>query len=170
MLNETEKEAVEKGMKTLWIIWLALMGSLLIYLYIAHAFGDEIMPPMGQDFPLELLRNIFYGLSVIMLIAAHFLRRFIMNAKSTGVSSELFKYRTQSNQPLFIAKYTTAVMVSLALGESIAIYGLVLFLIGAEYQTFYIFLAISTLGMFYFRPKRAELEELARADQPKPAF
>lgn len=173
MLNETEKEAVEKGMKTLWIIWLAITASLLIYLYIVYAFGGEIRKdarlPMGEDLPLELLRNIFYGVSVIVLFLGHFIRKWII--KNTSFSAQLYKDRKEfSNQPSYMMKYTVAVVASLAMSESIAIFGLVLFLIGADYQTFYIFLAISALGMFYFRPKRAELDELARADQPKPAF
>ncbi len=78
MLNETEKEAVEKGMKTLWVIWAAITASLLIYFYIVYAFGEEIRPPMGDDLPLELLRNILFGLSVIILFLAHFLRKLII--------------------------------------------------------------------------------------------
>ena len=173
MLNETEKEAVENGMKQLWLIWAAMMGSLLIYLYIVYAFGGEIRKdvrlPMGEDLPLELLRNIFYGVSVIVLFLGHFIRKWII--KNTSFSAQLYKDRKKfSNQPSYMMKYTAAVVASLAMSESIAIFGLVLFLIGADYQTFYIFLAISALGMFYFRPKRAELDELARDDQPKPAF
>jgi hypothetical protein len=169
MINETEKEAVEKGMKTLWFVWAAITASLLIYFYIIYAFGEEIRPPLGEDLPLELLRNILYGISVIILFLAHFLRKWII--KSTSFSAQLYKDRKEfSNQPAYMMKYTAAVVASLAMSESIAIFGLVLFLIGADYQTFYIFLAISALGMFFFRPKRAELEELARANQPKPAF
>ncbi|MBN1473693.1 MAG: hypothetical protein JW914_03675 [Syntrophaceae bacterium] len=173
MLNETEKEAVEKGMKTLWVIWAAMMLSLLIYFYIVYAFGEEIrkeiMLPTGDDLPLGLLRNIFYGVSVIVLFLGHFIRKWTI--KNTRFSAQLYKDKKEfSNQPSYMIKYSVAIVASLAMSESIAIFGLVLFLIGADYQTFYIFLAISALGMFYFRPRRAELEELARADQPKPAF
>ncbi|MBN1474172.1 MAG: hypothetical protein JW914_06125 [Syntrophaceae bacterium] len=173
MLNDTEKEAVEKGMKTLWFIWAAITASLLIYFYIIYAFGGEIRKeiktPMGEDLPLELLRNILLGVSVIIFFLAHFIRKWII--KSTSFSAQLYKDRKEfSNQPSYMMKYTAAVVASVAMAESIAIFGLVLFLIGADYQTFYIFITISALGMFYFRPKRAELEELARADQPKPTL
>ncbi|HDQ04565.1 MAG TPA: hypothetical protein ENN23_08405 [Deltaproteobacteria bacterium] len=167
MFNETDKAAIKKGMRTLWLTWAALMGSLLIYLFVAHATGEEIKPYMGEDFPLELLRNILYGISIIELFLAHFLRKFIINSKNTGVSAELLKYNTQINQPPFVTKYTLAVMISLALAVSIAIYGLVLFLIGADYQTLYTFIVVSALAMFFYRPRRAQLEELAMADQPE---
>lgn len=169
MLGETEKDAIKKGTMTLWFVWAAMVGSLLIYIYIGHAFGDEIRQPMHPDFPMELLRNILYGISIITILLSHFLRKFMLIVKNSGTSSGLLKYSTQSNQPLFLAKYTLAVMISLALSESIAIYGFVLFLVGADFQTFYIFTAISALSMFFYRPKRMELEGLAVAMQTKSA-
>jgi len=60
-------------------------------------------------------------------------------------------------------------IVSLALSESIGIYGLVLFLLGDSFQTLYIFISISALAMFFYRPKREDLETLAIAMQTKEA-
>ena len=65
--------------------------------------------------------------------------------------------------PPFIAKYATAVIVSLALSESIGIYGFVLFLLGGGFKTLYIFIAVSALAMVFYRPKREEMEKLAMA-------
>ncbi len=56
-------------------------------------------------------------------------------------------------------------VVSLALSESIGIYGFVLFLLGDGFRTLYIFIGISALAMFFYRPKREELEALAIAMQ-----
>ena len=170
MLGAAEKDAIRKGMMTLWFIWAAMVGSLLIYLYIGYTFGDEIKKPLQPGFPMELLRNILYGISIITIFLSQFLKKFMLGVKDGSAVSTLFKYRRQSDQPLFLAKYTMAVMVSLALSESIAIYGLVLFLVGTDYQTFYIFTAISALSLFFYRPKRTELEELAVAVQTKSAI
>lgn len=52
-------------------------------------------------------------------------------------------------------------VVSLALSESIGIYGFVLFLLGDSFGTLHIFVGISALAMFFYRPKREELETLA---------
>lgn len=75
------------------------------------------------------------------------------------------KSSLRSDQPSFLAKYTTAVIVSLVLSESIGIYGFVLFLLGDDFRTLYIFIGISALAMFFYRPKREELETLAIAMQ-----
>jgi hypothetical protein len=65
------------------------------------------------------------------------------------------------NTAPFVGKYTTFVIVSLALSESIGIYGFVLFLLGDSFQTLYTFIAVSALAMIFYRPKRKELEKLA---------
>ena len=57
--------------------------------------------------------------------------------------------------------------VSLALSEFIGIMGLVLFFLGDNFQVLYTFMAISALAMFFYRPRREELETLAIAMQPK---
>ena len=63
------------------------------------------------------------------------------------------------------AKYSTALIVSLGLSESIGIYGFVLFLLGDDLQTLYIFIGISALAIYVHRPKREEIETLAIAMQ-----
>ena len=74
------------------------------------------------------------------------------------------------DQPPVIGKYTSAMLLSLALSESIGIYGLVLFFLGDSFQTLYIFIGISALGMFNYRPKREEIEKFAVAMQTKGAL
>jgi len=159
---ENQEKAIEKGLLTLWIIWAALMGSLLIYVFICHQFGDEIRRDMGQNFPLPLMRNILYGIAIITLFLTHFLKRFLLSGTSIGT---LLKSTQITNQPLFLAKYSTALIVSLALSESIGIYGFVLFLLGDDVQTLYIFIGVSALAIYAHRPKREELEMLAIAMQ-----
>ncbi len=72
-----------------------------------------------------------------------------------------FKPLLISNQASPIARYATAMVVSLALSESIGIYGFVLFLLGDNFRTLHIFVGISALAKFFYRPKREELETLA---------
>ncbi len=57
-------------------------------------------------------------------------------------------------------KYFTAVIISLALAESIGIYGLGLFFLGGGFETLYLFNVLSAIAMFFFRPKGEEFEKL----------
>ena len=165
MLVEHQEKAIEKGLLTLWIIWAGIMGSLLIYVFICHQFGDQIRRDINPNFPLPLMRNILYGIGIITLFLTHFLKRFMLGGTFSGTLSKPSRSDQHSNQPPFLAKYSTALIVSLALSESIGIYGLVLFLLGDSFQTLYIFIGISALAIYVHRPKREELETLALAMQ-----
>ena len=50
--------------------------------------------------------------------------------------------------------------ITLAIADSIGIYGLVLFMMGEDFQTLYIFLFLAALIMFWHRPKTEEYEQL----------
>ena len=169
MSIENQGNAIEKGLLTLWIIWAAIMGSLLIYVFLCHQFGDAIRQDMGTNFPLPLMRNIFYGIAIITLFLTHFLKRFILGGTFSGTLSESLKSGQHSNQSSFLAKYSTALIVSLALSESIGIYGFVLYLLGADFQTLYTFIGISALAIYVHRPKREEIEALAIAMETEEA-
>ncbi len=161
MLEETDRVALEKGVRILWIIWAAMLGLLFIYVFVCHQIGEEIKGNTSPDFPIALLKNILYGAVIVTLFLTHFLRRFMLTGQFSSPEAKPFKPASISDQPSLLAKYTIAVFISLALCESIGIYGLVLFFLGDDIQTLYIFITISALSMFYYRPKMEELERVA---------
>ncbi len=161
MLEETDRVALEKGVRILWIIWAAMLGLLFIYVFVCHQIGEEIKGNTSPDFPIVLLKNILYGAVIVTLLLTHFLRRFMLTGQFSSSEGKPLKPASISDQPSLLAKYTIAVFISLALCESIGIYGLVLFFLGDDIQTLYIFITISALSMFYYRPKMEELERVA---------
>jgi len=167
MVEATEREAIEKGLRVLWIIWAAMLASLLIYVFICHQIGEEIRRTASPDFPTAQLKNILYVAVIGTLFLTYFLRKLILSSRFSNSDHKLIKPETDSNQPLFLAKYTKAMIVSLALSESIGIYGLVLFLIGDSFQTLYIFTGISAAAMIFYRPKKEDLETLTIAIHTK---
>jgi F0F1-type ATP synthase membrane subunit c/vacuolar-type H+-ATPase subunit K len=170
MVAVSEKGANQNQLSVLWIIWGAMVVSLCIYVLICHLVGDGIRQSVDPDFPLDLLRNILYAVGIFTLFLAHFLRRFILAPRSGGTGSMSSKPPPLKEQSPVIGKYTSAMLLSLALSESIGIYGLVLFFLGDSFQTLYIFIGISALGMFHYRPKPEEIEKLAVAMQTKGAL
>ncbi|OGP55997.1 MAG: hypothetical protein A2Y65_03700 [Deltaproteobacteria bacterium RBG_13_52_11] len=158
MEETSERGAINKGMRTLWLIWAAMLGSLLIYIFICHQLGEGFKSAEESDVPIDLLRNIFFGVAAAELIMSYYLRRFMLKGRLSAVirSSPL-------NQPPFVGQYTAAVIISIALSESIGIYGLVLFVLGGGFKILYTFIVVSALAMVFYRPKREELERLAMA-------
>ena len=164
MEEVSERKANENRLLVLWIIWGAIFGSLFIYVFICHQFGDGMRPNASPNIPLDLIRNVLYGVAILTLIGTRFLRKFMLAGRSGGSGPMSVKTDSPSNQSSLIGKYAVAMMVSLVLSESIGIYGLVLFFLGDSFRTLYIFIGISALAIFLYRPKREELETLAMRD------
>jgi hypothetical protein len=117
---------------------------------------------MGSGFPLVLLRNILFGTSIVELIVPHFIRKYTLRKPPGGPGSVSTPQPSTQDLEKTYAKYTTVMIISLALCESVGIYGLLLFFLGCSFQTMYTFMIISAVGMFYYRPKREEIEALSR--------
>ena len=163
MLKPEESKAIDKAMRTLWLIWAAMLVSLLMYVFICHQPGVGFKNVGESGFPIGLLRNIFFGAGAAAWLMAFFMRRSMLSVRAGISKQKPVERMVKWDAPPYIAKYATAVIVSLALSESIGIYGFVLFLLGSGFKTLYTFIGISALAMVFYRPKREEMEKLAMA-------
>ena len=163
-MDANEKEVIEKGMQLLWIIWAAILGSLLVYIFICHQLGDEIRGNVDSNFPIDTLKYALYLVVFVTLIIIYFFRKKMFSGDFGRSDKSIPSLKLSTSQAPFLSRYTTGMIVSLALSESIGIYGLILFFLGDKYETLYIFIGISAISMFFCRPKREELEKLARKD------
>ena len=164
MPDSEDRTKLQKGLQAIKVIWLAMLGSLLIYVIIAHISGEALRKGLAGRFSDEFLVNlkgIFAVMSVAVLIATKYIRRSVFDTKQ-NVSSRSFSTEStpSSGAGKAVVKYATVMIVSLALCESIGIYGFVLYRLEGSFQTLYGFLAMSALGMFYYRPKEEELNEI----------
>lgn len=163
MLEAQEKEAINKGMLTLWVIWGAMLGSLFIYVVVCHVLGEGFGRIEGSDLSIGLLRKILAGMGVVVVLVAYFMRRFILSGQRVIPQSKPDERTVGWNTTPFVAQYMAVVIVSIALSEGIGIFGFVLFILGDSFQTLYTFIVVSALAMFFFRPKSEELDKLASA-------
>jgi hypothetical protein len=150
MISDRE---IDRGMATLRIIWLALMMSLVIYGVVGGMAAPGMASPMNQE-DFAVLRIALFALSLATLLASRYIKRLIMTGKGRAIGL------AHDQPPAVMQRYTGAVIASLAMSESVGIYGLVLYLLGKDETDLYLLLAISALAMVYHRPKREELADL----------
>jgi len=146
-------QELEKGMSMLKIIWTALAMSLIMYVFAIPFFLRETT----IDFPSEAysdLRLALYGVALATLVATWFVRKAILAAKPP---SPLTKFR----QHPALQRYTTAMIVALAMTEAIGIYGLILFLLGKNHTDLYLLTVLSAAGMTMYFPRKEEVIGLA---------
>jgi len=149
MINADDKNELAKKMMVIRIIWGALFSSLFVYILVCHFLADQLEPNMlDPDFPMTLFTNILFAVAVVEVIIAYVVRWFMLKTAS----------REQLDISSTVGKYTTIIIVTNAICESVGIYGLILFLLSQDFQLLYTFMFISALTMLHFRPKTVEIE------------
>lgn len=152
----TEQE-MDRGLMTMKIIWYAMLMSLAVYLLV----GLMVVPNMPSTFTgdtFATLRMALYIIGFATLIAARYIKKLILGREGRSIDP------TQNQPSSLMAKYSSAVIASLAMCESVAIYGLVLFFLGGNRTDLYVLLGISAAAMFYYRPRKEELDGLSREE------
>ena len=129
-----------------------MFGAVVVYTVISYLVAGMPFIPVF-NVPVETTRYIFMLIAVGALVLA------LLFEKDDVVwpVSQIFPAR-RSSAVLFRAIYV-AVIVSLAISEAIAIFGLILLFLGEGLPIVYAFMAVSALSMFFFRPDRDELEQ-----------
>ncbi len=168
MLDEKEKGELRQGMKIIRLVWAAMLLSLGVYLYVCHATAAQ-RPPRKAAVDLSAMTTALLAAAAVELIVIRSVRRSLL--KSGGPAPRQSPWRTARGAPSHpaAARYLAATVVSLALAGSIGIFGMVLFLLGADFRTLYLFVALSAAAMVHYRPKAEELASVAAAMKSDPA-
>jgi hypothetical protein len=144
-------QELEKGVSMLKMIWGALAASLLAYIFLAPMMLETSQvnfPPEAYD----TLRKALYSIAFVTLALSWFVRRMVLAASAPK--------KTKSRQHPAIQRYTTAMIIALAMSEAIGIYGLILFLLGKNQVDLYLLTALSAATMTLYFPRREEVVSL----------
>jgi hypothetical protein len=163
-MNPLNEESLRKGYRLAVYICCAMIASVFIYagvaefLAVKHApfHGFSPLPPAVYD----RLRLILLGVALLDFALIPFIRnRALTAARRTGTASV-------SPLPEPVQKMVAASMISFALCESIAIYGLVLFLVNGGRKEFYLFLLIALVAFAIHFPRFERWQEWVQTQYP----
>jgi hypothetical protein len=160
MIDPGEREVLEKAMKINWVIWGAMLSSIGIYVLVAHLTEGKVRIGAGLGDVFGLLRILLLAFGLLELLLIPFIKKLVLKNVRPPKTTAAMGITGPGSHPA-VAAYTSALVVSLAIAESVAIYGLLLFFLGGDFQTLYLFAALGACGMIVSRPKMAELEHLA---------
>jgi len=156
-LDKSETGKLDKAWTVIKIIWGALFGSLAVYLLVCKLIEDQLAP-MSPGLPIGTMRIILFGIAMVTIAATSTIRKAMLKIAENEPSSIIVR---RHQQPPAAAKYLTAIIVAMALSESIGIYGVVLFVLSKDTPTLSLFIFISAIAMFYYRPRKEELMQVA---------
>jgi hypothetical protein len=155
-MEPSSEAELKRGYRQARIIGMVMVFSVLVYAVIVElmsnnpGFSEEPLLPDGADF----IKYIFLGLAFIQFFVIRMIRRRFLSWESrqaTSLRTEVVSTRT--------AKLLIASIITYALCESIAIFGLILFFLTRSPFDFYLFMGISLLYFAAYFPRYAQWEE-----------
>jgi hypothetical protein len=164
---------LEKSYNRARIIAVALMASIFVYILLAEYI---LLEHLNVSFPnLDLFRIVLYIISGVEIGIIIWFRHILLKKTAPlppGMTDRLKQHHQTVNGPedekemTLIQRLITTTIITFALSESIAIYGLILFMLGKQRQDLYLLAGLALILMFIFFPKfedwKLSLEEFRR--------
>lgn len=158
-----EKEFIDRLNRAYFIIILTgliMIVSLFIYAGAVEYIKREYAPFEGFSGLQEtdILRYLLWGTSLLLFFLIGIAGKRILAGMtlSYGTNDEAIKFSSS------IKKLSTASMISYAFSESIAICGLVLFLLSGKSSDYYAFMILSLVSFAVYFPRHIKWEKYLR--------
>jgi hypothetical protein len=150
MFDETN---LRKTHKEMLIISVAMIFSLVIYAGLVEFFLGDLNLGKETSVP-ALFRYILMAAAAVEVILMVIIKNRILSGKAKFIQQPGSKKDSpEPKEGEFIIRLRIAHIITYALCESIAIYGLILFILGKDKTEFYAFLGVSLFLMLVHFPK-----------------
>ncbi|MDD5581215.1 MAG: hypothetical protein PHY16_18350 [Methylobacter sp.] len=151
MPSRLESEHLKSDLILPWTIAGIMLIILGVYLTVCHVMGNQLQQQLPEN-QRVLVRTIFYACAIALFPMTNLIRHIQLRLNQTMPGNDSAKKR-----------YLVTIMVSMSLIESVGIMGFVMFILGDDFNTLYIFIGMSVLGLFLYRPKLEEYYEIVEA-------
>ena len=148
MPGRVEPEYLKSDLFLPWVIVALLLAMLAALPVVCITLGEQIQQPLPEASRV-LIRTILYAVAIVTFPLTNLLRHIQLRLNQTMPC-------VQGTVAVAKKRYLTTVMVSLSLIESVGVFGLIMFMLGDNFNTLYIFTGLSALGLFLYRPKAHE--------------
>ena len=139
MNSDSSSSDLRVGKSIFWIIWAAMLSSIVIYVFVLKFSGPGVDEAASEKNGFDLrtvLLPIAIGAIAVSLAIRFFITPRFLKQTEGGLSQKLF----------------SSFIVSLALAESAAIYGLVLGMQGTPFKDCLLFFALGFVTIVLLAP------------------
>lgn len=158
MLDAPVRRALEVKIQKAQILFVALLSSLVVYLVVCYLLAAQGEPPVTAA-PIEILKPAFGTLAFFSLIASFALRARLLRKAIAGLPAQQLD---EAMAETVIRAAMTPWILGWALCESVAIYGMILFIMTFRWELFLPFWGIGLAAMLAQAPSLRSLEEALR--------
>jgi hypothetical protein len=156
MGNRIEREQLLSDLVLPWVIVGMMSVMLAAYIVICHTLGEQLRQPLPEE-QRVLVRTVFYAVAIVTFPLTNLIRHIQLRLNQTMPCSQAAHTNAAKR------RYLVTVIVSMALVDVVGIFGLIMFVLGDDFNTLYIFTGLSALGLFLYRPKADEYFEIIEA-------
>ena len=128
-----------------------MLITLIIYLFICYQFGHELQEPLPEA-QRVVFRTVFYIIAIVAFPITNLIRHIQLRLNQTMPGNKSAKSR-----------YLLTIIVSMALVEGVGVLGFVMYMLGDDFNTLYIFTGLSALGLYLYRPRQDEYARIVEA-------
>ena len=143
--------STQSQLRAHWLVLGFLLILLIAYNVVCHVWGAALRINLDEA-QREICRSVFYAVAIILFPLTNLLRFILVRLNQTMPGDKSAKQR-----------YFFTTTVALLLIETVAVFGFVMFILGDDFNTLYIFSVLGALGLFLHRPKVHELEAIDEA-------
>ncbi len=131
-----------------WLVCAAMLSLLVAYNLFCHfGTGDS---RLNLDEPQRVVfRTVFYVLAIIVFPLTNLMRHILLRLNQTVPGEKTASQR-----------YFLTVIVSQSMIEIISLFGPVMFMLGDDFNTLYIFSILGLAGIVLHRPKSEEYQSI----------
>jgi hypothetical protein len=156
MLGRVEPEQLKSDLILPWVILGIMLAMLVAYIIVCQSIGAQLQQPLPEA-QRELIRTVLYAVAIVTFPLTNLIRYIQLRLNQTMPYSHAAHQNEAKN------RYLVTVIVSMSLIESIGVFGFVMFILGDNFNTLYIFTGLSALGLYLYRPKAEEYARIIEA-------
>ncbi len=134
-----------------WVIVGIMLTMLITYNIICHTIGTDIRINLAEE-QRVFIRSIFYVIAIILFPLSNLLRHILLRLNQTMPGDNPAKNR-----------YLMTTIITLVTIEIVGMFGFIMFMLGDEYNSLYIFSVLGALGLFLHRPREQEYRQIIEA-------
>ena len=156
MLGRVEPEQLKSDLILPWAILGIMLAMLVAYIVVCQTIGDQLQQPL-PEVQRVLIRTVLYAVAIVTFPLTNLIRYIQLRLNQT------MPYTHAEHENQAKNRYLVTVIVSMSLIESIGVFGFVMFILGDNFNTLYIFTGLSALGLYLYRPKVDEYARIVEA-------
>ena len=138
-----------------WLICASMLLPLLAYNIFCHVWADEVRLNLEESERIWI-RTLFYVIAIGLFPLTNLIRHILLRLNQTMPSEKPAAQR-----------YLLTIIITQSMIEVVGLFGLVMYILGDDFNTLYIFTLLGVVGIYLYRPKQEELQAIAHAISTK---